>query len=221
MIRSRTAIRFVRTGLRRLRRPKIPLSSPFGKRGKRGIWIHCGNGIPSFCPGLAFALPAPISARLWHDRFHLASTALGRQGRDCFTKVGLTSSDQIPAGVDHDRDRERPAAIFRRGASRWLPPASKATTSSVRFEPIYLVTRPEIKSAAELRSKSSAVTRLGSSTHFYLRAALRAASAGSSSFCGGRRTRNGGGSKWQNLCAALNALMLCRSRLPVCACRFN
>ena len=42
------------------------------------------------------------------------------------------------------------------------------------LEPIYLVTRPEIKSAAELKGKSSAVTRLGSSTHFYLRAALRA-----------------------------------------------
>jgi NitT/TauT family transport system substrate-binding protein len=42
------------------------------------------------------------------------------------------------------------------------------------LEPIYLITRPEIKSASELKGKSSAVTRLGSSTHFYLRAALRA-----------------------------------------------
>jgi NitT/TauT family transport system substrate-binding protein len=41
------------------------------------------------------------------------------------------------------------------------------------LEPLYLITRPEIKSAAELKGKSSAVTRLGSSTHFYLRAALR------------------------------------------------
>ena len=41
------------------------------------------------------------------------------------------------------------------------------------LEPIYLITRPEIKSAAELKGKSSAVTRIGSSTHFYLRAALR------------------------------------------------
>lgn len=41
------------------------------------------------------------------------------------------------------------------------------------LEPIYLITRPEIKSPAELKGKSSAVTRLGSSTHFYLRAALR------------------------------------------------
>lgn len=41
------------------------------------------------------------------------------------------------------------------------------------LEPIYLVTRPEIKSAAELKGKSTAVTRIGSSTHFYLRAALR------------------------------------------------
>jgi NitT/TauT family transport system substrate-binding protein len=41
------------------------------------------------------------------------------------------------------------------------------------LEIIYLITRPEIKSAAELKGKSSAVTRLGSSTHFYLRAALR------------------------------------------------
>ena len=41
------------------------------------------------------------------------------------------------------------------------------------LEPIYLITRTEIKSAAELKGKSSAVTRLGSSTHFYLRAALR------------------------------------------------
>jgi NitT/TauT family transport system substrate-binding protein len=41
------------------------------------------------------------------------------------------------------------------------------------LEPVYLITRPEIKSPAELRGKASAVTRLGSSTHFYLRAALR------------------------------------------------
>src|SRR6266566_1468451 len=41
------------------------------------------------------------------------------------------------------------------------------------LEPISLITRPEIKSPSELKGKSSAVTRLGSSTHFYLRAALR------------------------------------------------
>jgi len=38
---------------------------------------------------------------------------------------------------------------------------------------VYLITRPEIKSAADLKGKTSAVTRLGSSTHFYLRSALR------------------------------------------------
>ena len=40
-------------------------------------------------------------------------------------------------------------------------------------DPVYLITRPEIKSATELKGKASAVTRLGSTTHFYLRAALR------------------------------------------------
>lgn len=38
---------------------------------------------------------------------------------------------------------------------------------------VYLVARPEIKSVAELRGQSSAVTRLGSTTHFYLRSALK------------------------------------------------
>lgn len=38
---------------------------------------------------------------------------------------------------------------------------------------IYLIARPEIRSAAELKGKSSAVTRLGSTTHFYLRSALK------------------------------------------------
>lgn len=38
---------------------------------------------------------------------------------------------------------------------------------------VYLIARPEIKSAAELKGKSSAVTRLGSTTHFYLRSALK------------------------------------------------
>ncbi len=38
---------------------------------------------------------------------------------------------------------------------------------------VYLVTRPEIKSAADLKGKTSSVTRLGSTTHFYLRAALK------------------------------------------------
>jgi NitT/TauT family transport system substrate-binding protein len=36
-----------------------------------------------------------------------------------------------------------------------------------------LITRPEIKSAAELKGLASAVTRYGSTTHFYLRTALR------------------------------------------------
>lgn len=40
-------------------------------------------------------------------------------------------------------------------------------------DPVYLITRPEIKSAQELKGLSSAVTRYGSTTHFYLRAALR------------------------------------------------
>ncbi len=38
---------------------------------------------------------------------------------------------------------------------------------------VYFVARPEIKTAANLKGKSSGVTRLGSTTHFYLRAALR------------------------------------------------
>src|SRR5437773_5705776 len=37
------------------------------------------------------------------------------------------------------------------------------------LEPVYLITRPEIKSASELKGKVSAVTRLNSSIHFYLR----------------------------------------------------
>ena len=43
----------------------------------------------------------------------------------------------------------------------------------IDVEPVYLITRPEIKSAAGLRGQASAVTRYGSTTHFYLRAALR------------------------------------------------
>ena len=43
----------------------------------------------------------------------------------------------------------------------------------VDTDPVYLITRPEIKSAAELKGQASAVTRYGSTTHFYLRAALK------------------------------------------------
>lgn len=43
----------------------------------------------------------------------------------------------------------------------------------VDSDPVYLMARPEIKSPAELKGKATAVTRLGSTTHFYLRAALR------------------------------------------------
>jgi NitT/TauT family transport system substrate-binding protein len=43
----------------------------------------------------------------------------------------------------------------------------------VDADPVYLITRPEIKSPQELKGLSSAVTRYGSTTHFYLRAALR------------------------------------------------
>ena len=42
----------------------------------------------------------------------------------------------------------------------------------VDADPVYLITRPEFKSAHELKGHSSAVTRYGSTTHFYLRAAL-------------------------------------------------
>ena len=40
-------------------------------------------------------------------------------------------------------------------------------------DPVYLITRPEIKSAADLKGQASAVTRYGSTTHFYLRHALQ------------------------------------------------
>ena len=43
----------------------------------------------------------------------------------------------------------------------------------VDSDPVYFIARPEIKSAAELKGKATAVTRLGSTTHFYLRAAAR------------------------------------------------
>ena len=43
----------------------------------------------------------------------------------------------------------------------------------VDADPVYLITRPEIKSAAELKGLASAITRYGSTTHFYLRAALK------------------------------------------------
>jgi ABC-type nitrate/sulfonate/bicarbonate transport system substrate-binding protein len=38
---------------------------------------------------------------------------------------------------------------------------------------VYLIGRPDIKTAEQLKGKSTAVTRLGSSIHFYLRAALK------------------------------------------------
>jgi NitT/TauT family transport system substrate-binding protein len=43
----------------------------------------------------------------------------------------------------------------------------------VDADPVYLITRPEIKSAADLIGQASAVTRYGSTTHFYLRHALQ------------------------------------------------
>ena len=43
----------------------------------------------------------------------------------------------------------------------------------VDSDPVYFIARPEIRAVAELRGKSTAVTRLGSTTHFYLRAAAR------------------------------------------------
>src|SRR5258705_13976923 len=40
-------------------------------------------------------------------------------------------------------------------------------------DPVFLITRPEIKTAQDLKGQASAVTRYGSTTHFYLRAALK------------------------------------------------
>jgi len=41
----------------------------------------------------------------------------------------------------------------------------------VDADAVYLIARPGVKSARELRGKTAAVTRLGSTTHFYLRSA--------------------------------------------------
>ncbi len=41
------------------------------------------------------------------------------------------------------------------------------------LEPVYLITRPEINSAADLKGKAAGITRRNSSIHFYLRSALR------------------------------------------------
>jgi NitT/TauT family transport system substrate-binding protein len=38
---------------------------------------------------------------------------------------------------------------------------------------VYLIARPEIKTIAQLKGKATAVTRLGSTTHFYLRSAFK------------------------------------------------
>lgn len=43
----------------------------------------------------------------------------------------------------------------------------------VDADAVYLIARPGIRSAAQLKGKTAAVTRLGSTTHFYLRSALR------------------------------------------------
>lgn len=43
----------------------------------------------------------------------------------------------------------------------------------IDIEPVYLIARPEIKSPVELKNKATGVTRLGSTTHFYLRLALK------------------------------------------------
>jgi len=43
----------------------------------------------------------------------------------------------------------------------------------VDADPVYLIARPEIKSPQDLKGLASAVTRYGSTTHFYLRAALK------------------------------------------------
>jgi NitT/TauT family transport system substrate-binding protein len=43
----------------------------------------------------------------------------------------------------------------------------------VDADPVYLITRPEIKSPQDLKGQATAVTRYGSTTHFYLRAALK------------------------------------------------
>jgi NitT/TauT family transport system substrate-binding protein len=43
----------------------------------------------------------------------------------------------------------------------------------IDVDPVYLITRPEIKTIADLKGQASAVTRYGSTTHFYLRTALK------------------------------------------------
>ena len=189
MIRSRTAIRFLRTGLRRLCRPKIPLSSSFGKGGKREIWIHFrGNGVTVFLSALLalFYVLSADAQDLRRVRYgttasisHLPLWVAKDAGY--FTKIGLNVEPIHIRGGALITIAIMSGQLQFSGAG-----AESVVTARIEggdvvllacpsdLEPIYLVTRPEIKSASELKGNSSAVTRLGSSTHFYLRAALRA-----------------------------------------------
>src|SRR5262245_40091286 len=117
---------------------------------------------------------------LRHFGLHLPFAGLGSQGRRALCQEGpeCRARANPRRRFDHDGDHERSTPILR-GRSRVVVAARIEGGDVVllacpsNLEPIYLITRPEIKSAAELKGKSSAVTRLGSSTHFYLRAALR------------------------------------------------
>ncbi|HYA29576.1 MAG TPA: ABC transporter substrate-binding protein [Acidobacteriota bacterium] len=136
--------------------------------------------------GLLFFAPQHASAQELHRLYYGTSASVAHLPVWVAKDAGLFAK----RGLNVEPVQIRGGALITLGIVSGQLPLSGAGAESViaariegadvvllacpsNLEPLYLITRPEIKTAAELKGKSSAVTRLGSSTHFYLRAALK------------------------------------------------
>ena len=161
-------------------RANIPESSPNVKSKLVGVilllvaWLSCG-----ILPGPAYSQePARIRYGVTASVAHLPVLVANEAG--LFRKYGFD------AEVIHIRGGALITMTIMSGSVQFSGAGAESVVAArieggdvvllacpVDTDAVYMIARPEIKSATDLKGRSAAVTRLGSTTHFYLRTALR------------------------------------------------
>ena len=139
------------------------------------VWVLCILGLPSFAPAQDLrrihygTTSSTAHLPIWvaKDAGYFAKNGLNVE------PVNIRGGALITMGIMSGQLQFSGAGAESAVAARVEGGDVVLLACPVDSDPVYFITRPEIKSAAELKGKATAVTRLGSTTHFYLRAAAR------------------------------------------------
>ena len=139
------------------------------------VWVLCILGLPSFAPAQDLrrihygTTSSTAHLPIWvaKDAGYFAKNGLNVE------PVNIRGGALITMGIMSGQLQFSGAGAESAVAARVEGGDVVLLACPVDSDPVYFITRPEIKSAAELKGKATAVTRLGSTTHFYLRVAAR------------------------------------------------